>query len=138
MLMGERKKMRERERGTLICYFALSATETLSVVAIKPPPKRPTSQPLYQSDNEFRASKMKPLMRVHSQRHQHSSLPPTVLNEQFPSIKIFPNYQFNVPTCDTRSRQGDVQDKARAQNYLNLIFPACKNCRICMYKYSHV
>lgn len=58
MLMGRRggkkeKKERERKRSIIIWYFALSATETLSVVGIKPLPKRLTSQPLYGSDKEF-------------------------------------------------------------------------------------
>lgn len=62
MLMGgrggkEEKEEKERKRSMIICYFALSATETLSVVAIKPLPKRLTSQPLYGSDKEFWASK---------------------------------------------------------------------------------
>lgn len=46
-------KERERKRSIIICYFALSTTETLSVVGTKPLPKRLTSQPLYGSDKEF-------------------------------------------------------------------------------------
>lgn len=47
----------EKKRSISICYFALSALETLSAVGTKPLPNRLTSQPLYGSDKQFWASK---------------------------------------------------------------------------------
>lgn len=51
----KRGKRKKKEHNHLL--FVLSATVTLSVVGIKPLPKRLTSQPLYGSDKEFWASK---------------------------------------------------------------------------------
>lgn len=51
------KGKKKKKRSISICYFALSALETLSAVGTKPLPNRLTSQPLYGSDKQFWASK---------------------------------------------------------------------------------
>lgn len=93
---GGRKTERERKRSPIICWFALSAPEALSVGALNHSPRTNISL----CSDLIRNSaprQIKPLMSVHTGRHNHSLFPPTASNELFPPIKISPSYSFNPP-----------------------------------------
>lgn len=93
---GGRKTERERKRSVIICWFALSAPEALSVEALNHSPRTNISL----CSDLIRNSaprQIKPLMSAHTRRHNHSPFPPTASNELFPPIKISPSYSFNPP-----------------------------------------